>query len=127
LHTYLDQDKQNLLKQELQKDKTVTQSGNDCYKLGIIAGNKNAWISAFCCNSRLNLYAARHQTGSTAKPVTVYAPAFGPKAISVASPVLDEITDFNGYRPQNSNGNCSGWTTVREVLKGSRTFPQSRF
>lgn len=62
------------------------------------------------------------QIGSTAKPFAVYAPALNERLITQASPVLDEQTDFGGYKPKNSNG-YNGWTTVKNAISKSLNIP----
>ncbi len=63
------------------------------------------------------------QIGSTAKPIAVYGPALNEKIITVASPVLDEKTDFGSYRPGNFNEKYYGWTTVKTALEKSLNIP----
>ena len=61
----------------------------------------------------------RRQAGSAIKPLAVYAPALDAGAITLATPVRDEMTDFGGWQPQNFGGNHLGDITPREALKRS--------
>ena len=60
--------------------------------------------------------------GSAFKPIAVYAPALNERIITEASPVLDEQTDFNGYKPSNAGG-YSGWTTIKNSVAKSLNVP----
>lgn len=64
-------------------------------------------------------YEISRQAGSALKPITVYAPALDCGAITLATPVTDELTDFNGYRPENFGGRYYGLTNPREAVKKS--------
>lgn len=64
----------------------------------------------------------RRQPGSVIKPILVYAPALE-HGFTAATMLLDEETDFNGYRPSNSNGNYAGWVTMREAVTRSLNIP----
>lgn len=66
---------------------------------------------------------ARRQPGSTIKPVLVYAQAFEKLDYSPASWLLDEETDFNGYKPNNAGQRFYGWVNLRFSLKKSLNIP----
>lgn len=64
-------------------------------------------------------YEISRQGGSALKPITVYAPALDTGSVTLATPVTDEPTDFNGYAPENFGGVYYGRTTPREAVKKS--------
>lgn len=51
--------------------------------------------------------------------MAVYCPALDLKAITPATPVLDEKTDFDGYSPNNFHDKYYGWTTMRRAVADS--------
>ena len=65
----------------------------------------------------------RRQPGSSIKPLAVYAPAIEKAGWTAASVVLDEPTNFNGYRPRNAGNAYHGNVTVRAALKSSMNIP----
>ena len=64
-------------------------------------------------------YEISRQAGSVLKPLAVYAPALDAGAVTLATPVRDEKTDFGGYSPDNFDGVYYGDTTPREAIKRS--------
>lgn len=62
-------------------------------------------------------YEISRQGGSVLKPITVYAPALDTGSVTLATPVTDEPTDFNGYAPENFGGVYYGRTTPRDAVK----------
>ncbi len=65
----------------------------------------------------------RRSPGSSLKPLSVYAPAMEYAGWTCASVVLDEPTNFNGYRPRNAGNAYYGNVTVRTALKNSLNIP----
>lgn len=65
----------------------------------------------------------RRQPGSSLKPLAVYAPAMEYAGWTCASVILDEPTNFNGYRPRNAGNAYYGNVTVRTALKNSLNIP----
>lgn len=65
----------------------------------------------------------RRQPGSVIKPIIVYAPALEQSGYTAASMILDEQTDFGGYRPSNFGGKYYGWVTLREAVTRSLNVP----
>ena len=65
----------------------------------------------------------RRQPGSAFKPLAVYAPALEYAGWTCASVILDEPTNFNGYRPRNASNAYYGNVTVRTALKNSLNIP----
>ena len=60
---------------------------------------------------------------SLMKPLLVYAPALEMNAISPATPISDERTDFGGYSPKNYNDEYSGYVSARYALSHSVNVP----
>lgn len=60
---------------------------------------------------------------SLMKPLLVYAPALELNAISPATPILDERTDFGGYSPKNYNDEYKGYVSARYALSHSVNVP----
>lgn len=65
----------------------------------------------------------RRQTGSTIKPLLVYAPAIEEKLVSPFTRILDEKVDFNGYSPENHDKKYHGYVSVTESLAHSYNVP----
>ena len=65
----------------------------------------------------------RRQPGSAIKPLAVYAPALEYAGWTCANVILDEPTNFNGYKPRNSGNAYYGNVTVRTALKNSLNIP----
>lgn len=65
----------------------------------------------------------RRQPGSALKPLAVYAPAIEFAGWTCASAILDEPTDFGGYKPKNAGNAYYGYVTVRAALKNSLNVP----
>lgn len=65
----------------------------------------------------------RRQPGSALKPLAVYAPALEYAGWTCASVILDEPTNFNGYKPKNAGNAYYGNVTVRTALKNSLNIP----
>lgn len=61
--------------------------------------------------------------GSLIKPLLVYTPAMEESLITPATPVLDEKINYNGYTPENYNGEYHGYTSVRECVEKSLNIP----
>lgn len=59
------------------------------------------------------------QTGSTTKPLTVYAPGIDSGKITLGTTYDDVRINVNGWRPTNSGGGQSGMCTVRRALAQS--------
>ena len=65
----------------------------------------------------------RRQPGSSLKPLAVYAPAIEYAGWTCASAILDEPTDFGGYKPRNAGNAYYGYVTMRTALKNSLNIP----
>lgn len=60
---------------------------------------------------------------SLMKPLLVYAPALEENAISPATPISDEQTDFGGYSPKNYGDKYEGYVSARYALSRSVNVP----
>ena len=65
----------------------------------------------------------RRQPGSVIKPIIAYAPALEDYRYTTVSMLLDEPTDFNGYKPENFGQKYRGWVTLRESVAQSLNIP----
>ncbi len=119
IETYYDPEIQRQLVDMARSDSTMT-SGGDPADLSAILLDNCGGIEA--CILKGETAGTRRQVGSALKPIAVYAPALNEKIITQASPILDEETDFNGYRPTNASG-YNGWTTVKYAVAKSLNVP----
>jgi penicillin-binding protein 2A len=86
--------------------------------LTVVLDNENSAVSALYGTNFLSVF-SRRQSGSTLKPLAVYAPALESGSVMPDTEILDEPTDFNGYSPKNYDGKHYGLLTVREALADS--------
>ena len=119
IETYCNQTIQTKLTASGNTDKVVDSSGKPT-DLSCVVADNDGGICA--CYLRGADFSTRRQVGSALKPIAVYAPAFNEKIITQASPVLDEETDFNGYKPTNY-GKYYGWTTIKTAVTKSLNIP----
>ncbi|MCL1802489.1 MAG: transglycosylase domain-containing protein [Eubacteriaceae bacterium] len=70
-------------------------------------------------NLQLNRGVTKFQTGSTTKPITVYAPGFDTGALTLATTFDNVRMNFNGFNPTNSPGVYNGMTTCRAGIRES--------
>lgn len=119
IETYFDEDVQTNLNECVALDETKNVDGTTP-ELSCIICNNFGGVAA--CYFRGECATSPKQIGSTAKPFAVYTPAFCEKIITQASPILDEETDFSGYKP-STNGKYSGWTTVKDAVTRSMNVP----
>ncbi len=119
IETYFDSQIQNNLNECVNNDKTQNIDGSLANLSCIICNNDGGVAASYFRGESSTL---PKQIGSTAKPIAVYAPAFCEKIITQASPVLDEETNFSGYKPTN-NGKYYGWTTVKNAVAKSLNIP----
>lgn len=61
--------------------------------------------------------------GSLLKPLLVYAPAIEEDLLSPATPILDTKVNYNGYSPENYDGEYHGYVSVRECMEKSLNIP----
>lgn len=83
----------------------------------LMGGRENDTALAYNRATRI-----RRQPGSLIKPVIVYAPALE-SGYTAATMLLDEETDFDGYKPGNSGGQYRGWVTMRQAVTSSLNVP----
>ncbi|MCH5156908.1 MAG: transglycosylase domain-containing protein [Clostridiales bacterium] len=119
IETYCNQKTQKALYELANEDKTLTAQGSTADLSCVICNNKGG-IEA--CFLRGDNAGTKRQVGSAMKPIAVYAPALNERIITQASPVLDEETDFNGYKPTNAGG-YNGWTTIKHAIAKSLNVP----
>lgn len=117
IETYCDAKIQQTLTSLAQLDNTTADNSRADFAC-VVANNHKEIVAAYCRGEA----DSKKQVGSTIKPIAVYAPAFNEGLITQASPILDEETDFNGYRPCNY-GRYYGWTTVKTALTKSLNVP----
>ena len=119
IETYCNQHTQKALYQLANVDTTLTKQG-ELADLSCVVCNTKGGVEA--CFLRGDNAGTRRQVGSAIKPVAVYAPALNERIITQASPVLDEETNFNGYKPTNAGG-YNGWTTIKYAVAKSLNIP----
>lgn len=106
------------------KDGTPVQSAAAC--VDTANGAVRAIVGGRTYQTRRGLNRAtqlRRQPGSALKPLVVYAPAIEYAGWTCANVILDEPTNFNGYRPRNAGNAYYGNVTVRTALKNSLNIP----
>lgn len=123
IYTYLDVEKQKQMQSAVSGVKAYVESGKDAQKMGISVNNNSGGVEAFFSYTNENPYYLKRGVGSTAKPLVALAPAFEQDLASPATMILDEKTDFGGYKPSNINNNYGGWMTVREAITLSKNVP----
>ena len=119
IETYCNQKTQKALCELAADDNTQNAKGALADMSAVVLNDKGG-VEA--CLLRGETAGTRRQVGSALKPIAVYAPALNEKIITQASPVLDEETDFNGYKPTNAGG-YNGWTTVKYAVAKSLNVP----
>ncbi len=112
IYTYFDKD----LQKNIEECSDFNGKNSDS---SIIVLDNNNHIKAYCstCGE------LRRQAGSLIKPLLVYAPAIDCGAAYECTKILDEYTDFGGYKPKNYNDNYNGYITVKDALKQSKNVP----
>lgn len=83
----------------------------------LMGGRENDTALAYNRATRI-----RRQPGSVIKPIMVYAPALE-SGYTAATMLLDEETDFDGYKPSNSGDRYRGWVTMRQAVTSSLNVP----
>lgn len=119
IETYCNQQTQNELYNLASADTTLTKQGNLADIACVVCNNKGGVEACFLRGDNAGTH---RQVGSAIKPIAVYAPALNERIITQASPVLDEETDFNGYKPTNAGG-YNGWTTIKYAVAKSLNVP----
>lgn len=119
IETYCNQQAQKTLYELASADTTLTKQGALADMSCVVCNNKGGVEACFLRGDSAGM---RRQVGSAIKPIAVYAPALNERIITQASPVLDEETDFNGYKPTNAGG-YNGWTTIKYAVAKSLNVP----
>ena len=119
IETYCNQSTQKALYELASADNTLTKDGSIANLSCVVCNNKGG-VEA--CVLRGEIAGTKRQVGSAIKPIAVYTPALNERIITQASPVLDEETDFNGYKPTNAGG-YNGWTTIKYAVAKSLNVP----
>ncbi|MCL2670968.1 MAG: transglycosylase domain-containing protein [Clostridiales bacterium] len=83
----------------------------------IMGGRENDVALAFNRATRM-----RRQTGSTIKPILVYAPALL-RGYTAASILADEPAGYGDFTSQNANGQYAGQVTLRQAVTDSLHAP----
>lgn len=119
IETYCDPSAQSELQQLISNDTTLDKNGKKADVSCVVTNNDGGIIA---CYTRGESHDTARQAGSALKPIAVYTPALNERIITQASPVLDEETDFNGYKPSNAGG-YNGWTTIKYSVAKSLNIP----
>lgn len=114
IYTNLDAD----LQSELEKQRINGENfeSAEIGNVSIVIDNESCAVLA---HSSSYPYTVSRQAGSVLKPLAVYAPALDKNLVTLATPIVDEKIDFNGFSPDNYGGIYYGDTTVREAIKKS--------
>ena len=123
IHTFLDEEKQKALADSVKNQNIKTQNKKNAQKMAISVDNDTCGVEAFFANTNQDVYSLKRQIGSTAKPIVCLAPSFEQNLITPSTFLLDEKTDFGGYRPSNSSDKYDGWITVRQAIAKSKNVP----
>ncbi len=114
IYTNLRADVQNALREEASNTSNF-ESDNISHCSVVIDSKSGAVLGLYGSQS----YDVLRQTGSVLKPLAVYAPVLDMRAVTLATPIVDEKVDYAGFSPENFNGVYYGQTTVEEAIKKS--------
>lgn len=120
IETYCNPAAQSALRDIVNADATTDKNGKLADVSCVVTNNDGGIVA---CYFRGDSCGQPRQVGSALKPIAVYAPALNERIITQASPVLDEETDFNGYKPSNYNDAYNGWTTIKYAVEKSLNVP----
>lgn len=118
IHTYLDKDKQQALKQALSSE-----DFNCADHAAIVLDCNRHAITAYQANSAYKVLDAKRQPGSIIKPIIAYAPALNEDIISPSTQILDEQLALGEYNPKNVDGKFRGYVSATEALSKSINIP----
>ena len=85
------------------------------YDFKLLITDKENRIMAY----RATVTDGNRQTGSTLKPLCVYAPAIETDSLDICTPVLDEKVNIGGYSPSNYKDLYYGYVSAKESLAKS--------
>ncbi len=114
IHTNYDPAIQEILAEN--SNLTSNFSNNGTHNSTVILDNETGAVLAY--NSSLG-YEVYRQSGSTLKPIVVYAPALENDIINLATPIDDSKLEFGSWTPENFSGKYVGISNVREGIKHS--------
>ena len=125
IFTYLDKQAQNSLTNSINNDDFYQQNsfGNTADSAGIVIDNTTGGIIAFNGKSDYDIVNMKRSPGSSIKPILVYAPSLESGVISPITPILDEPTSFDGYKPQNVGGKYYGYISATQSVEKSLNIP----
>lgn len=118
IYTNYDQDLAVNLKNQIENNYPEISNYDIC---NIVIDNLTNTI--ICVNGTSKNLTAKHQPGSTIKPILVYAPAFENNIIDTETKILDEEININGYSPENADKKYHGFVSVKDALKYSYNVP----
>ncbi len=111
IYTHLDKDLQLQLKNQTYNSANF--SNEEVLCSSVIVNSQTGAVCAY--HSSLD-YEVKRQAGSTLKPLAVYAPAIDMGCVSLATPIVDEKVDFQGYSPSNYGDVYYGDTTIKNAI-----------
>jgi len=122
--TFLDEQvQQNLLSNINSNAYTPLDGESRPNLISIVLDNETNAVIALGTNMRQIPANFRREPGSVLKPLAVYAPALEYNIITPATQILDAPINIDGYTPNNSNDQFSGYVSVRESLAKSLNIP----
>ena len=86
---------------------------------GLVTDNATRGIAAAASDAGF----MKRCPASTVKPWLVYAPAIYENEITLATKILDEKTNFNGFYPCNNRDEYHGYVSVKEAISKSLNVP----
>ena len=97
----------------------ISKYGLSCDYSVLITDNADGKILAY----KTNVGSIKRCPASTAKPWLIYSPAIEEDLICPATKILDEQTNFDGYKPSNYNQKYYGYVSVKDCLVRSLNVP----
>ncbi len=119
ISTYYDNYAQQCLDNALQQQMETLDNANGTV---LMCNNNNSGIIALSSYGKYMADSCR-QVGSAIKPIAVYAPAIDMGKLTSASLILDEQSNFAGYKPSNYNNKYYGWVTATDAIAKSMNIP----
>lgn len=118
IHTYLDENKQQTLKNAL-----IENSLDEVDYAGIVIDADACAVRAYYGDSDYKILDIKRQPASCIKPLLVYTPAFNEGILSPETQILDEKITIGSYTPQNVNKKFAGHVSVTDAVKNSINIP----
>ncbi len=130
IHTAMDSELQSKCEEILKNNDLFPPEAQDAQAALVVVDTRTGGVAALMggreSTAALEFNRAtriRRQPGSVIKPIIVYAPALDNFKFTTVSMLLDEPTDFNGYKPENFGDKYRGWVTLREAVAYSLNVP----